>query len=218
MYVERQTGAYTPIRVRHVENSGPDAALAPTVSAMPRRPHALVAPLLVLAMVGCTPTTALPPASPPSEEAPLFASDEEALAAATEAYEEFLAVSSQILQDGGRDPERLLPLVSDEVYETELEGFTEVDSRDLSVSGSSIATDTQLQQHISGAAGLAEVIIYVCVDVSATDVSDSNGTSLVDPDRPSHLAFEAGFVSDQDGHLTLNSKSIWETESVCGDS
>ena len=64
-----------------MENSRRDAALAPTVSAMPRRPLALVAPLLVLALVGCTPTTVIPPAGPPSEEAPLFASDEEALAA-----------------------------------------------------------------------------------------------------------------------------------------
>lgn len=185
---------------------------------MPRRPLALVAPLLVLAMVGCTPTTVLPPAGPPSEEAPLFASDEEALAAATEAYEEFLAVSSQILQDGGREPERLMPLVSDEVYETELEGFDEVHTMDLTVSGSSIATGTQLQQHVSGAAGLAEVIIYVCVDVTATSVSDVSGRSLVDADRPSQLAFEAGFVSDQDGNLILNSKNVWETESVCRDS
>ncbi len=183
---------------------------------MLRRPLATVTALLVLALVGCTAPTVIPPAGPPSDEQPLFASDEEALAAATEAYEEFLAVSSQILQDGGERPERLLPLVSHAVYETELEGFEEVRNSELLVSGSSSLTNSILQQRIPGGAGEGQVIVYVCVDVSGTDVIDDEGNSIIDQERPLELAFEAGFVANQEDQLILDSKTVWETRTVCG--
>ncbi len=183
---------------------------------MPRRPHALVAPLLVLAMVGCAPTTVIPPAGPPSEEAPLFASDEEALAAATEAYEEFLAVSSQILQDGGREPERLVPLVSDAVYETELEGFTEFRANGWKATGESELLETVLQQHLSGGFSATQVVIYACVSLAGTDVVTANsGESVVSSDRPEVLAFEVAFEGQPQGSIVIVDERLWSEAEFC---
>lgn len=183
---------------------------------MPRRPHALLAPLLVLALVGCTPTTVIPPAGPPSEEVPLFASDEEALAAATEAYEEFLAVSSQILQDGGRDPERLVPLVADGVYQTELEGFTEFQANGWRAIGESELVEADLQQHVSGGSSSTQVVMYACVGLAGTDVvSADSGESVVAPDRPETLAFEVAFESTPQGSLVIVDERLWSGAELC---
>lgn len=183
---------------------------------MPRRPHALVAPLLVLAMVGCTPTTVIPPAGPPSEQAPLFESDEEALAAATEAYEEFLAVSSQILQDGGEDPERLMPLVSEEVYQTELEGFDEFRVNGWRAIGGSELIGTNLQQHVAGSPSSTQIVLYACVGFAGTDVvSSDSGESVVASDRPESLAFEVAFESKSQGSLVMVNERLWSEAAVC---
>ena len=67
-----------------------------------------------LLLSGCLPQQ--PTATPPPEAtaAPIFASDEEALAAATAAYAAYLAMSDQILKDGGKDPDRNWISLSDD--------------------------------------------------------------------------------------------------------
>ena len=181
---------------------------------MPRRPHALVAPLLVLALVGCAPTTVLPPASAPSEEAPLFASDEEALAAATEAYEEFLAVSSQILQDGGAEPERARPFLSDAVFAEELAGYEQFSQSGFRLIGQSRITNSVLQQWSQYEMN-AEIIAYFCVSLQGTDVLDGSGESVVTADRPEQSVFEIVLTGSR-GDLVIERKQAWSGESACG--
>lgn len=181
---------------------------------MPRRPHALVAPLLVLALVGCAPTTVIPPAGPPSEEAPLFASDEEALAAATEAYEEFLAVSSQILQDGGDDPERARTYLSDSVFAEELAGYEQFSESGFRLIGQSRITNSVLQQW-SQYETKAEIIAYYCVSLEGTDVVNGSGDSIVTADRPEQSVFEIVLTGSR-SDLVIESKRVWSDESICG--
>ena len=213
MYVERQTGAYTPIRVRHVENSGPDAALAPTVSAMPRRPHALVAPLLVLAMVGCTPTTALPPASPPSEEAPLFASDEEALAAATEAYEEFLAALDAKLQDPPSPDVSLDDFAEKQALDEAMQSVEQFEVEGLRITAPRTVTTVRLQMLIH-AEDATELVFYACESVAGVDLLDEAGKSLVTPERPDLSAWESSVVF-RPGEALVNSRTQWTGGDVC---
>lgn len=88
-----------------------------TLSRMPtlraRRPRRLTslalapAAALLVALVGCSGTPEIPDADPAPSAPPLFATEEEALEAATAVYEEYLAVSNQVLADGGSDPDRV---------------------------------------------------------------------------------------------------------------
>ena len=79
-----------------------------------------------LSVSACAPPApAEPPKASPSSTA-LFASDEEALAAAEEAYREYQHVSDAIYIDGGADPERLLEIATQAKYEYEKSGYDKI--------------------------------------------------------------------------------------------
>lgn len=147
---------------------------------------------------------------------PVFASDEEALAAAEEAYAAYIAVSDQILIDGGTNPERLLEVATQEVYDSELEGFERRSQEGLRSVGHTIIASTKLQTHES-AGELVLVVLYVCIDVSGVDVVDAAGASVVSPGRPTKLPFEATFdVDDQSAAtLILSGHEFWEGANFC---
>jgi len=62
---------------------------------------------LVAGLTACTETARIPDAEPSPTATPLFASDEEALAAAVAAYEEFLTVLDGLLQGSNQDASEL---------------------------------------------------------------------------------------------------------------
>jgi len=180
---------------------------------MPRRPHALVAPLLVLALVGCTPTTVIPPAGPPSEEAPLFASDEEALAAATEAYEEFLAALDAKLQDPPNDDVDLELFASSQALEEAITGIDRFVEQGLRISGPRSVVSAELQM-VSTSTAFVEVVIYACESIEGVDLFDADGKSLVEEDRPDLSAWESSVVFRGDSTL-VDSRTQWTGGGVC---
>jgi hypothetical protein len=184
---------------------------------MPRPLALAVLPLALLAAAlgGCTQPTRLPPPEPSAAVEPLFASDEEALAAATAAYEEYLAVSNAILQDGGREPERLLELVSAEVFETELEGFELFLQNDWRATGSTELEAIALQQVFDSGSGAVELVAYVCTDVSSNGVVDAEGVSQVSPDRPVIVAHEVLFVFSDSRTAVIQEKVQWDPSVAC---
>jgi hypothetical protein len=189
---------------------------------MPRRSLTLrAAAVLAAATLGagltaCADTTRIPPAPNDTGAAePLFASDEEALAAAVEAYEEFLAVSAAILQDGGEDPERLRPVVSDEVYESELIGFRDISEQGLRAVGGTTLIGARLQQRIAEQDPLRELVVsYICVSREGSDVVDDEGQSIVNPDAPTELSFEVETEHSAERSI-VTSKVYWGDVSVC---
>jgi hypothetical protein len=196
----------------------PDALCRSTVTLMHRRPLLVALSLTLLAASpgACTGPASIPPPPPPAVEAPLFATDEEALEAATAAYAEFLAVSGQILRDGGSDPERLKPLVSDEVYESEAEGFRTFVMNGYSARGNATLESVALQQHNASNDGFSEIQIFACVSLEDVDVLDATGQSVVNPDRTSRLEYEALFISTRDEALILERESVWDGGGICG--
>ncbi len=176
---------------------------------MRRTPRLLAATLLaVLVLTGCT-TPASPTPPPPSPEpTPVFASDEEALAAAEKAYAAYIATVDAILRDGGSSPERLQPLVAADLYERELAGFEEMSSKGWRGVGQR-TFELTLQQYSN-----LDIVVYSCENVSATDVVDSSGTSVVSGDRPDTYLFEVG-ISDESGRWLISSKEVWQGDSAC---
>jgi hypothetical protein len=141
------------------------ARLAPTILAIG---------LLAAALTACDATP------DPVETPPVFASEEEAFAAAEETYRAYVdAVNDVDLSDPSTfDP--VFELTTGELNASDRTGLSNYHADGVQVAGRSEirsieAASIDLQ---GGSYGLA-----VCLDVSSIQVTDPNGNSLVDPDR-----------------------------------
>ena len=168
-----------------------------------------------LAATGCTPEPAKPHTPAPSST-PLFASDEEALAAAEEAYAAYLAVSDQISAEGGLYPERIdahvVPELRDQARKS-LEAFRE---RNLHTAGLSSFDSTRLQGVSYPEAGGAKVTIYACLDIGSVRLISESGSDVTPADRVDRLPLQVSFVSETPpSTLLLQSSDSWSGENFC---
>ncbi|MFC0678712.1 hypothetical protein ACFFGH_12760 [Lysobacter korlensis] len=177
----------------------------------------LVVGLLVAAtlaaLTGCSgePEQEAPASTPSPTAIPVFASEEEALAAAEDAYREYLEMSDAIARDGGRDPERLGSLVTrDELVRAvaEFEAFAESGRQ---TRGSSRFNTFSLQQYES-LSKVAQVTVYVCLDVSDVRVVDESGRDIT-PAREARQPLSVIFVSADEGsqELVLQRSEQWSS-------
>ena len=113
----------------------------------PRRIGAALAAIGALALVltGCVGSPTPTQSPTPTEAAPIFASDEEALAAAIEAYDRYRTTSAEIAGAGGSDPERIDPVVSASYAPSLHDEFAQLADAGLRLIGSS-SIDTIVKQ------------------------------------------------------------------------
>lgn len=177
-----------------------------------------VAVVAVLLLAGCLPPEPVVTPEPEPESAPVFASDEEALAAATEAYAQYLEVSDQILTEGGESPERLLLVATASWTEVQAEGFVKARTDGLHSVGRTTFDSFSIEHYDQTAIdGEAIIRAYVCIDVSEVDVLDSNGDSVVSSTRPDRSAAEVVFdwVQDPSQSLFVAGVESWEGRDFC---
>ncbi len=160
---------------------------------------------LALALAACVPDSPPAPAPTVTPSTPAFASDEEALAAAEEVYRQYLAVSDLIGQEGGANPERLAPFVTEEQLAREFKSSAYDNGAHLV--GSTFFSGLTLQQY-DPASG--ELRAYTCVDVSQTDIVDPSGNSTLSADRPLKVALELLFQN-----LLLANQEPWSDSDIC---
>ncbi|MGK2852625.1 MAG: hypothetical protein ACSLE3_00735 [Microbacteriaceae bacterium] len=165
---------------------------------------------------GCAP--AAPPAAepPPTSSQPIFASDEEALAAAEAAYAEYQRVSDEIAVAGGVQPDRIAAVVSNTWLPEELAGFKQLRDAGLMQLGDS-SFDTISLQAASEIDEGALVVLYLCSDSSDTRIVNNLGIDVTPMDRveryPLEVAFRSSEVDPQT--LQLDEISTWSGESFC---
>jgi hypothetical protein len=185
----------------------------------PRSVVHLVAVVALLAVVcGCTPDEPQPKPSPASTSDAPFADEDEALAAAQETYEEFMAVANSIMAEGGASPERLDAIATPSVAAFEKRGFEKLVARDLKVGGTSIVTTAILQSYTpTSTDGRGIVVSYFCVDGSAVTVVDGSGASVVDESVPALTAFQVTFdlLETSPSRLVVSSKEVWVGAGIC---
>jgi hypothetical protein len=167
----------------------------------------------VLLLAGCGGGDPIPTLPPTPTATPLFASEEEALAAAEEAYAAYSAMSDKISSEGGVDPERIRPFVTEERFQDELRGFETLRESNLRTEGTATLEVLQIQRY-DEASGDAEVVFYACWDASASRVLNAVGEDVTPPDREDRLVLEV-FVRTIDGALPLvvESDEAWLGES-----
>jgi hypothetical protein len=181
------------------------------------RPLALalaLVPLLLLAAAlgGCTPSTRLPPPEPSSAGEPLFASDEEALAAATAAYEEYLAVVDGALSDPTQSVEFSALIDGDALAEVE-HSRKEFVEQGYRLQGSRVVGGAELQQSFA-LEGVTTVVVYFCEDVSGVTLLDRNGRSLTTEDRPRFSIFETS-IEFEAVDFKVTQRQFWDNVESC---
>ena len=170
----------------------------------------LLIPIVAVALVACsTQATPKPESTQAASEKPLFATDEEALAAAQAAYANYLEVSDQIARDGGANPERLKGLISNELYYSQLETYSTAASNGLKAVGNSTFNRFELQKRNSNT-----LTNYVCLDVSNIRVVDGTNSDRTPEDRPNILPLELTW-SEESGVLVLQTSDVWSGTNFC---
>lgn len=179
-------------------------------------PALLIVLVATLALSGCVPDDDPIVVDPEPSSSPIFASDEEALAAAEEAYGAYQDTEDLVSAEGGENAERLELVATRDALKAGLAGMTVFRESGYHAVGSTEVASLTLQQFDAyPAANEAVVSAYLCLDLSNLDVVDSSGSSVVSASRPAQQAFEVSFDM-QDDHLILGSREPWEGEGVCG--
>ncbi|WP_411700093.1 hypothetical protein [Conyzicola sp.] len=183
-----------------------------------KRRSALVTLVLVaaLAATGCAPEGPVADDTPTPTSTPLFASDEEALAAAKEAYAAYLAMTDQIFADGGKDPERLLDVATQQIFDAQVEGYKTAADNGWTGTGQTKLDSVSLQEYDANRV-TAAVRIYGCVDLSEVDVVDATGATVVSPSRPDRSPTEISFDVDgkTNARLIVSGERPWSGDNFC---
>ena len=185
---------------------------------MPRRPRTAAAGLLIFALVatlaGCSDTTRIPDPTPEATADPLFAADEEALAAAVEVYERYLVAADQFAS-GEADLQAVEGIASGPVLEEAVETEARFEADGLTLVGTRTVETARIQStFVNGPS--TEVTIYVCESVEGTDLLDSSGASLVSPDRDPLTDWTATLTFERDNSAGLvTEREFWDAGGVC---
>ncbi|TFD53525.1 hypothetical protein E3T55_05230 [Cryobacterium frigoriphilum] len=147
----------------------------------------------------------------------MFANDDEALAAAIDAYAAYEEVATLIFSEGGANADRLRTVATGDLLEVELDGYQRVQARGQRLTGS-FKFDKVVLQRVDEQAigGVGVVVVYLCEILTGTDVLDASGASTVKPGRPDRTPFEVSFDWNAEGNsLLVGHSDIWMGGGVC---
>lgn len=179
-----------------------------TMRIIPRISGAALAVALVLS--GCVPTTSPASPAPRPSATPIFATEAEALTAATEAYAAYVRVSDEIFIDGGINADRLKTVAAGKQLKINMEGFAQARAKNYRSSGGTTFDRVTLQSFAPSQKDTF-VQIYVCDDVTLVNVFNSSGESVVSASRPDRAGYQVTFSYSKKSthHLLLSDKESW---------
>ena len=176
-------------------------------------PRVTFAALAAVALLsGCVPTSPIVTPEPLPSSTPIFATEDDALAAATAAYAAYVKVSDQIFMEGGANPDRLKSVATGEQLKADVNGYRMAAAKNFHSTGGTTFESAALQQYSrSSDDGQAVVTIYLCEDISKVDVRDASGLSIVSPTRPNRVAYEVVFdeIPGKSNNLLVSHKEPW---------
>jgi hypothetical protein len=154
------------------------------------------------------------PTSTPTSTA-IFASEDEALAAATDVYQEYTAAKDKESSNGDTSAEMLRPLVTP-TYFKELEVVGTLEKNGWRTAGSTTFDKVSLLE-LAEQDGLAAVSLALCRDVSAVSILDSSGTEVTPDTRVDRFPLLVQFVSAEVGsdRLLISDSGSWQENNFC---
>lgn len=175
--------------------------------------------LVVASLAGCaaSPVPAPTASTTPDAAAPLFASDEEALAAAEAAYAAYLAASDATMAQGDGDL-REISLVVSEAYLAEIApSFEDLAAKGLHTTGKAKFDSVSLVHQSIRTDGTGSQQIYVCQDISDVGVIGADGVLQPSTDRQERLSLIVTFVAGAPNRETLlvEGSEVWAGSDIC---
>lgn len=178
---------------------------------------ALCSGLVLATLSACAAEPGPTPTTSKATDAPVFASDEEALAAAEKAYAAYLAASNEIIHAGGQASTDLSPFVTASFLEDEKSSLDWFVANGYHGEGDSTFDSLRLQQWSASSDQIAHASAYLCLDVSKTKVVDSGGNDVTASNRDPRLPFQVEFEGKSAGsdELIIAASSTWEGTDFC---
>ncbi|WP_165789146.1 hypothetical protein [Cryobacterium zongtaii] len=166
---------------------------------------------LLLGAAGCTAAPKPAPPTPTPTITPIFASDEEALAAATEAYANYVSTYDASWADGDGSMSDYLALTVGEAHANDERSFGEWTSKNWRPVGTTSFDSVQLQSVSQTDSGAWQIRAYLCLDASDGDVVDASGISIARADRPMRVPLEVAFVTESPTSdvLRISESNVW---------
>ena len=165
----------------------------------------------VLLLAGCVPREPVITPEPDPASTPVFASDEEALAAATEAYARYQQILDSAL--GTHDGTKIESVAIDPALANALELVATYDERGWRQVGQSSIGSTRLA---SSELDQSRVQIYLCHDLEGVGVLDADGESVVSADRPSQTPSIAMLAwSSELEQFRVEEDEVWTGVNFC---
>ncbi|MBF4567991.1 hypothetical protein ITJ57_04340 [Plantibacter sp. VKM Ac-2880] len=182
------------------------------VTQLPRALSALTLVASILALTACTAPDPTPPTS--SSPPPVFANEEEALAAVTAKLDAFILAVNTIGATG-EDLEQLDEVFTPELSEAESEGFAEMSSNGWHTTGEASLKRVELVHWWDRPDAVHVVaVVRACIDYTGVDVLDATGASVVRPGRDELRATEMQLVSENEA-LLISSKNPISESDIC---
>lgn len=172
--------------------------------------------MAALALSGCAPAEAPETAAPvpklsPTTPGSVFLSNDEAVAAASAAYERFLAVEQEVGAAGGAGRERFAAVAADP-FLSELEAsYSAMEAAGNRVESAYAVSDQRLQQRWTEG-GIEQIIIYACVDWSASRLFDAAGTDISKPDQLKRLTMQIEATASSATDVKIAGSELWSND------
>ena len=173
--------------------------------------------VLLATLSGCGTDTPVEIPTQQPTSTPIFASDEEALAAAQEAYAAYLSVSDEVFRQGGGAQESLNQVAIGSALAGALSDAAEFKDSSIHATGETELDAFTLQSY-SRAVVPDETVVaaYACENIENVGLVDREGNSLVKEGRPNLQEFQVVLTfSSERNRLLLSERDPWGGGGVC---
>ncbi|MFE5670878.1 hypothetical protein ACFQ58_04615 [Agromyces sp. NPDC056523] len=187
---------------------------------MPRTPRRLAALLLagvtLTSLAACATAEPEPTSPPPVESAtdePIFASDEEALAAAVAAYQSYTKVNTQLSADPNIDVGRLREVATESHAAETIESLGSLRESGVRTTGEVTLRGFRLAE-VTDDGTTVGIRMYACNELSQYRLIDAAGKDITPIDRADAVTFLVSLEGNT-SELLVSATEPWSGSSVC---
>lgn len=134
--------------------------------------------------------------------------------ATEDSYAAYLKVSDQVYSDGGLGSERIDAVAHGSAAHDFKNAAADLAARQLRTVGSTTIDSVRIQNVEKLSDGKISITAYLCSDVSAVDVIDSEGVSRISPDRNARTPYEI-VVDLEPPRFFVSSRVVWVGDNFC---